>query len=297
MDYPECEDDGMALYVNGEKIDQSLIENEIQRLAPSYEQVFQDQPAEDRQQQLAEWSRENVIEAVIFRQEANKAFSNIENEAVQQELNQLLEKENETGPIHQQLAAGTDEEAKLRSVIADQIRQQRLTQKITADIPEPKDKAIQQHYEQNIERFTIPEMAHAAHIVKHPTAETPPEQLKEQIDAVYQQIEDGAVFEELASQHSDCPDQGGDLGFFARGQMVPRFEEVAFTLEPGSYSQPFETEFGWHILKVYEKRPAAPCPIEQVREVIARDIKKQAHEKAMEKFIDARKTQMAIEER
>jgi len=297
MDHPECEDDGMALYVNGEKVDHSLIEDEIQRLTPSYEQVFQDQSAEDRQQQLAEWSRENVIEVVIFRQEAKKAFPSIENEAVQQELNQLLEKENETGPIHQQLAAGSDDEAKLRSAIADHIRHQRLTQKITADIPEPKDKAIQQYYEQNIERFTVPEMAHAAHIVKHPTAETPPEQLKEQIDTVYQQIEDGAVFEELATQHSDCPDQGGDLGFFARGQMVPRFEEVAFALEPGTYSEPFETEFGWHILKVYETRPAAPCPIEQVREVIVRDLKQQAHEKAIEKFLDTKKRQMVIEER
>ena len=297
MDFSECKDGSMTLYINGEKVAQSLIENEIQRLLPSYERVFQDQRAEDRQRQLAEWARENVIEAVIFRQEANKAFSKIEDEAVQQALDQLLKAEGEMGPIRQQLEAGAAEAAKLRLEIADQIRQGRLTQKITADIPELKDKAIHQHYEQNIERFTIPEMLHAAHIVKHPAAETTPEQLKEQIDAVYQQIEDGAEFEELAAQHSDCPDQGGDLGFFARGQMVPRFEEVAFALEPGTYSQPFETEFGWHIAKVYEKRPSAPCPMEQVREVIIRDLKQQAHEKMIEKFLDARKTQMVIKER
>ena len=287
----------MALYVNGEKIEQSMIENEIQRLTPSYEQVFRDQPAEDSKRQLAEWSRENVIEAVIFRQESNKAFPNIEDEAIRQELERLLEKENEHGPIHQQLAAGSGEEAKLRSEIADHIRRQRLTQKITADIPEPKDKAIHKYYQQNIERFTIPETVHAAHIVKHPTAETPPEQLKELIDGIYQQIEEGAAFEALATEHSDCPDQGGDLGFFARGQMVSRFEEVAFALEPGTCSAPFESEFGWHIAKVYEKHPSVPCPIEQVREVIARDLKQQAGEKAIEKFIDTHKADMVVEER
>ena len=99
------------------------------------------------------------------------------------------------------------------------------------------------------------------------------------------------------SQEPGAKNTGGDLGFFARGQMVPRFEEVAFALEPGTYSEPFETEFGWHILKVYETRPAAPCPIEQVREVIVRDLKQQAHEKAIEKFLDAQKKQMVIEER
>ena len=287
----------MTLYVNGEKIDPSLIENEIQRLQPSYEQVFQDQPEDERQQQLAEWARENVIEAVIFRQEANKAFPKIDDELIQQALGQLLGAEGETGPVHQQLEAGADAEASLRSEIADQIRHQQLSQKIAADIPEPNDRAIRKYYEQNIERFTIPETIHAAHIVKHPSPEMNLEQLKEQIDGIYQQIEGGAVFEELAAQNSDCPEQGGDLGFFARGKMVPRFEEVAFALESGACSEPFETEFGWHIAKVYEKRPAVPCPIEQVREVIVRDLKQLAGEKAIESFLDVRKTHMVIEDR
>jgi len=287
----------MALYVNGEKVAQSLIDNEIQRLLPSYERVFQDQPAEERQRQLAEWARENIIEAVIFRQEANKAFPEIEAEAIQQALDQLLQAEGQTGPIRQQIETGPDAETVLRSDIADQIRRQRLTQQITAGIPEPNDKTIHKYYEQHIERFTIPETVHAAHIVKHPAAETTPEQLKEQIDKVYQQIEGGAAFEELARQHSDCPDQGGDLGFFACGQMVPRFEEVAFALEPGTYSKPFETEFGWHIAKVYEKRPSVPCPIEQIREMIVRELKQQTGEKVIEKFLDTHKAKMVLEER
>jgi len=287
----------MTLYVNNEKIDPALIENEIQRLRPSYDQVFQDQPETEREKQLSEWSRENVIESVIFRQEAQKAFPEIEDEAIQQVLDQLLQREGEDGPVHQQLAAGDEEAAKLRSDIADQIRSDRLTQKITSEIPEIKDKAIRQYYDKNIERFTIPETVHAAHIVKHPSPETTPEQLKEQIDAVYQQLKDGAEFEDLAREHSDCPDQAGDQGFFARGKMVPRFEDVSFSLEPGTYSEPFLTEFGWHIVKVYEKRPSAPCPIEHVREMIARDLQQQAREKAIEKFLDTHKAQATIEER
>jgi len=287
----------MTLYINGEKVDPALIENEIQRLRPSYDQVFQDMPEADREKQLAEWARENVIEAVVFRQEAQKTFPTIEDQAIQQVLDQLLQREGEAGPVHEQIAAGGETAARLRSDIADQIRCDRLTQKITSNLDEPKDKEILQYYDKHIERFTIPEMVHAAHIVKHPSPETTPEQIKEQIDAVYQQLKDGAEFEDLAREHSDCPDQGGDQGFFARGKMVQRFEDVAFALKPGTYSKPFLTEFGWHIVKVYEKRPAVPCPLEQIREVIARELNRQAREKAIEQFLDKQKAQMTLDER
>lgn len=71
------------------------------------------------------------------------------------------------------------------------------------------------------------------------------------------EIRDGADFADLASNHSDDPGsarQGGDLGFFGRGQMVKAFEDTAFALEPGQVSNPFRTRFGWHILKVEERK-------------------------------------------
>ena len=66
-----------------------------------------------------------------------------------------------------------------------------------------------------------------------------------------------ADFATLARQYSKDPgskDQGGELGFFGRGQMVPQFEEVAFKLKRGEVGEPFETQFGWHIVKVDERR-------------------------------------------
>lgn len=70
------------------------------------------------------------------------------------------------------------------------------------------------------------------------------------------QIRSGTKFEDLAMKHSQCPSgkQGGDLGFFGRGQMVPAFENAAFSMEPGQVSAPVKTQFGYHLIKVTGKR-------------------------------------------
>ena len=287
----------MALYVNGEKVDNAFIENEITRLQPSYRRMFADQSKEEQDAQLAEWARENVIEGVLFRQEAAKAFADVPEEAIDQVLNHIISQEGQDGPTRQRLSAGDDEVAKLREEVVDQIRAEQMTQQITADVSTPSEKEISRYYQENIDRFTMPEMVHAAHIVKHPTDDSDAASMMSQMQEIQEQLKNGASFEELASKNSDCPEQAGNLGFFARGKMVPSFEEVVFNLTPGTCSDIFETEFGLHIAKVYEKRDAVPCPLDQVQELIVRELTQQAQEKAIEAFLDAKKETAVIEEK
>lgn len=288
----------MTLYVNEEKIENSQIEAEINRLRPDYRQVFETQPAEEQEKQLAKWARENIIEAVLFRQEAKKAFPQIDPQEVQTVLQQLLERDAEDGPLHQQVQAGAEEQRKIHDMIADQIRRKKLHSQITSKILRPSEKEIHNYYDQHLaDRFTIPEMVHAAHIVKHPNTGESKDQQYQQMCQIKDKLDSDVPFEELAKEHSDCPDTAGDLGFFARGKMVPAFEDVVFSLHPGSYSNIFESEFGWHIAKVIEKRPSIPCSLDQVREVIVRDLTQQAGEKVLEQFLDAQKEKACIEER
>jgi len=79
---------------------------------------------------------------------------------------------------------------------------------------------------------------------------------KAQADMIKSKIDNGESFESLAKQYSKCPsgENGGDLGYFERGQMVKPFEDAAFALPIGKVSNPVQTEFGWHIIKVYAKK-------------------------------------------
>ena len=79
---------------------------------------------------------------------------------------------------------------------------------------------------------------------------------KNQANAIIMRINNGESFKELAKQFSNCPSGqvGGDLGYFGRGVMVPEFEKAAFDTPTGEISEPVQTDFGYHVIKVIDKR-------------------------------------------
>lgn len=81
-------------------------------------------------------------------------------------------------------------------------------------------------------------------------------QTEEEAKDLYEQIQNGADFAELAMEHSLCPSKrdGGDLRFFGRGMMVKPFEDAAFDMEVGQVSEPVQTQFGWHLIKLTDKK-------------------------------------------
>lgn len=93
---------------------------------------------------------------------------------------------------------------------------------------------------------------------------------KEEAEAIVKQLDGGAKFEDLAAQHTTDPSgktTGGDLGYFAPGQMVPEFEKAAFALNVGQYTkEPVQSQFGWHIIKLEESRATAAPPFEEVKD-------------------------------
>jgi peptidyl-prolyl cis-trans isomerase C len=102
---------------------------------------------------------------------------------------------------------------------------------------------------------------------------------EDEAKAILEQVKGGADFADLAKQKSKDPsaqEGGGDLGYFTKGQMVPEFSEVAFKMYPGQVSNPVKSQFGWHIIKVEDKRTRQPPPFELVKDQIYQYVARRA---------------------
>lgn len=285
----------MNLFVNGEKIKESEIKREFERLRPHYEQTFQDQNPKQQKEQLLDWSRENVIEMVLIRQEAKKHGDPIPEADLEAVLAKIKEQYADQEQFYKDF--NTKDEGKIKEAIELQVRVERKLEEIQKDIPEPSKQAVLQYYEDNKEQLKSPEQIRVGHIVKHINWQTDEEAAQNIIRQALEELKKGAVFETLAQKYSDCPENGGDLGYITTGEMVEEFEDVVFNLGVGQASDIFRTRFGYHIAKVYDRKPPVIPELKEVKSQIADALKEQAKSKAIDDFIDKLKSKAKIEEK
>ncbi|MGI9483461.1 MAG: peptidylprolyl isomerase [Hyphomicrobiales bacterium] len=126
------------------------------------------------------------------------------------------------------------------------------------------DDDVKKRYSLEVAKLSPEVEVHARHILVENEADAA---------AIIKELDNGADFVELAKTKSAGPSgpSGGDLGFFPKGRMVPEFDEVVFTLKPGTYTpKPVKTQFGWHVIKVEAQREVPVPPLEEVAEQIKR---------------------------
>jgi len=141
-----------------------------------------------------------------------------------------------------------------------------LTRRIDAMITE---QAVQSRYDEHIAALPPDQEVSARHILLV---------TEEDALAVIASLQGGADFIELAAEKSIGPsaDRGGDIGYFGRGDVVPEFADAAFAIEPGQISEtPVQSEFGWHVIKVDDRRAIAPPSLEEMREQFVSEISRQ----------------------
>jgi len=145
---------------------------------------------------------------------------------------------------------------------------------------EPSEGEIEQYYADHRAEYEKPEQVRARHIlfrVPPGADEAVRAEKRKQAEGALARLRNGEDFAALARELSDdsSKENGGDLGFFTREQMVPPFAEAAFSLQPGETSGVVETQFGFHIVRVEEKRPGESTPLAQVREEIRSGLRRE----------------------
>jgi parvulin-like peptidyl-prolyl isomerase len=283
----------MTLIVDGEKIEDTVIKQEVERLRPHYEQAFAEKSAEEREKQLIEWSTENVIERTVLRQYAAKNAEPVSPEKVQATLEQI--RKNAGGDEELKKELGTEVEKELTEQIESQLQIESVLEHLRKDLPDPSEEAITSFYEDNKEQFKSPEQIRVAHIVKHINWQADEATAQESIQKAREELSNGAVFETVAVKYSDCPENAGDLGYITRGQMVEEFEDVVFNMNVNDISDIFRTRFGFHIARLYDRKPSELLTVDKVKDQIASQLKNQMQEEALDNFLDDLKTQVKIE--
>ena len=148
----------------------------------------------------------------------------------------------------------------------EEIMIQGLLDRGISDRVEVTDSEIENHYQENRDNYTEPSMIRASHIL----VDSELIAIKVQEDLKY-----GANFADLAREYSlDIPtkDKGGDLGYFAKGELVPAFEQACEKLEAGEVSDIVKTDLGYHIIKIFDKKEPTPKSLEQVKDTIESEL-------------------------
>jgi len=121
--------------------------------------------------------------------------------------------------------------------------------------------------------------------------------VKKRAEDLAKRARSGEDFAELAKKYSEGPSRadGGDVGFFKRGEMVAAFDRAVFALKDGEVSDPVRTPFGWHVIKALERRTAKPKPFEQVKDEIRDHLWREQMQRQTEQYVEELRKQAAVD--
>lgn len=287
----------MPIYVNNEEVPVDIIEQELQMLFERYQQELSPEELQDRSDEVRKDARENAVERMILIQTARSEIDDPDEDEVQEQFEHLLEQHGGADGFERQFRQDPGAPDRIKARIADGIRLDRYFDDVCGNIESPSEEDCRRYYDENGARFQYPEMLRVSHIVRMPQDGQPAEQLIAEMMNIREEVVKGAPFAEVANAQSQCDDNGGDLGWFPRGQMVPEFEKVVFNMQPGEISDVFQTPFGFHIAKLVEKRPGGMRDFDEVRYEIENDLLDEKKNEKIGELVDELKKDAVVEEK
>ena len=186
---------------------------------------------------------------------------------------------------------------RIKERLRARLRREVFLESVVFTNADPSADEIEDYFNHHRAEFSVPEEARAAHIVLHLNGQQDRETARARIEEARERLQGGETFAAVADSCSDCSGNGGDIGWFKRGDMVEAFDDVVFSMDPGGVSDIFETPFGFHLAQVLERRPARVRPLEEVSEQIRHRLVDDRHHQAMERFLLNLRQRATIEER
>ncbi|MFC1739165.1 peptidylprolyl isomerase [Planctomycetota bacterium] len=296
----------IAVTINGT----NLTEGELQKLMePHLEALSSQVPAqflERAKKQLWQKVLEQTIIEAILDEKVKEAGITITEQDVIKHLEELASRQNPPMSLEQfkqLLEAYGQSFDEIKQRAKKGVAYKKILEAQWAGTINFTEEDAQKYYSDNPGEFQVKEQVKASHIlIKPDTSETAIDedeakaQAKAKTEKLLKQIKEGADFAELAKANSDCPSStnGGDLGYFEKGRMVPPFEKAAFALKPGLVSDIVETRFGYHIIKVVDHQDGSTTSFEEAKDSIIEKLTQEKQSKITQQYIESLKAEADI---
>ena len=243
---------------------------------------------------------DGLIGREVLRQESQKLGVKVSDAEVDERVASLKNRFPSEKDFSDTLAKMSLTESELKTQFAQEMGISKLIDQEVGSKVTVTDAEAKAFYDANPELFKTPEMVRASHIlvmVDQKAGDADKAKAKEKMAGIQKKVQAGEDFAELAKQFSDCKSStsGGDLDFFQRGQMVGAFEDAAFKLNVGEVSDVVETQFGYHLIKVTDKKPAETKTYDQVKDELTKYLKQQKVSQQLSQYVDQLKAKDKIE--
>jgi peptidyl-prolyl cis-trans isomerase C len=287
----------VAAKVNGVPITTLELNRSFQaHVQVPYSTVQEDPRAKEVLRQILD----NLIDRELLLQRAKSLKMAVLAQQVDTQMQQLQKRFPSQEAFEQALTAQNLTMDAVKKDVESHLLRQRLVQQEILDKVNVSAGDVQTFYEKNKDKYVEEEQVRARHIlIKVPPDVSPADdaRLKGKADDALKRVKQGENFAALATELSDdgSKESGGDLGFFPRGRMVPAFEEVAFTLQPGQTSEVVRTQFGYHIIKVEERKTGRALAFDEAKTQVKDDLTQQQTYERYQRYMAGLRSKAKVE--
>ncbi len=295
---PATQSGGAVATINGQDLGRGDFDRQMDRTRARFQRAGR-QIAPGLETRLKENLIRKMVEEALIAQKAKSEGITVSKDELAEKTAEHKTRFGSDKAFQSFLERTNQSEADVNDDLEKNLLRDKLFAKLLAS-SEPTESDAKKYYDDNLDKYKQKEQIKASHILFKVDKDTKDSEKKQKLaeaKKVFAEAKKPSTdFGELAKQYSDGPtkERAGDLGTFSRGRMVKQFEDAAFAAKPGDVVGPVETQFGYHVIKVFEKTPESQRSFDEVKESILTSLKARQKSKATRDLLDQLKAQATI---
>lgn len=286
----------MALIINGQRVSDEQLWEEMENLKAAAAHGPNPPNCCERDNEFMGYARDNMIARTLLIEEGRRRNIAVSPDEIDETFDKIVGDAGGPEQFYIQYNSSEDDTDKFKQSVGVNLLVQRVLEDEVGPKQEPNHDDVEAFYRGHIDQYMTSEQVRASHILKSLDHGADPNEAYRTLRELRTRLRSGEDFAAVADEHSDKPGEGGDLGFFAMGELLPEFEAVCFSMEVGEISPVFASPYGYHIATVTDRKAPAPIPLDEIRDQAAEHCRDQRHNEKMRAFVDKLRAAAAIEE-